>query len=282
MTETTFQTTADITQRSIERSDMPYETLLVQREESALLITINRPKVLNALSHQVVAELSRAIDEAAEDDGIRAVIITGMGEKSFVAGADIAELQALDSALAGYTHSHTAHKLLNKMVDLPKPIIMAVNGYALGGGCELAMAGDLILASEKARFGQPEVNLGIIPGFGGTFRLSRLVGRTKAIEMILLGEMIDAAEAHRIGLVNEVLPADQLIPRAKEVAAKIAAKSGATVAMIKRAVNEGLEVDARAAGEQESVYFGMAVGTEDRREGTAAFLEKRTPDFKSR
>jgi enoyl-CoA hydratase len=277
-----LRTTADITQRSIERSVLPYETLLVQKEEAALLVTINRPQVLNALSHVVLTELSRAIDEAAVDDSVRAVIITGMGDRSFVAGADIAELLALESGLDGHAHSHTAHGLLNKMVDLPKPIIMAVNGYALGGGCELAMAGDLILASEKARFGQPEINLGIIPGFGGTFRLPRLVGRIKAMEMVLLGDMIDAAEAKRIGLVNDVVPPDQLMPKAKEIAAKIAAKSPATVALAKRAVNEGLEIDARAAGELEAVYFGMAVGTEDRREGTSAFLEKRQANFHGR
>lgn len=259
-----------------------YETLLVQQEGPALVITINRPKVLNALSHTVLTEIERAVDQAADDDEVRAVIITGSGERAFAAGADIAELQALESGLDGQSHSHGAHRLLNKMVDLPKPIIMAVNGFALGGGCELAMAGDIILASESASFGQPEINLGIIPGFGGTFRLPRLVGRTKAMEMVLLGDRVDAQEAKRIGLVNDVVPADDLMSRAREMAEKIGAKSPATVALAKRAVNEGLEIDARSAADLEAVYFGMAVGTEDRREGTAAFLEKRQPDFKGR
>lgn len=270
--------------------DRPYETLLVQKEGHgeakgegpALLITINRPDKLNALSSIVLSEIERAIETAEADDRVRAVIITGMGERAFAAGADIAELQALDSGLEGHAHSHSAHRLLSKMVELPKPIIMAVNGYALGGGCELAMAGDIILASEKARFGQPEINLGIIPGFGGTFRLPRLVGRLKAMEMVLLGEMMDAQEAKRIGLVNDVFPPAELMPAARSMAEKIASKSPATVALLKRAVNEGLEVDARSAADIEAVYFGIAVGTEDRREGTAAFLEKRPANFQGK
>ncbi len=266
---------------SVEASG-PYETLLLERDGPLLVITIHRPKVLNALSQTVLSEIERTIDEAGDDESVRAIIITGMGERAFAAGADIGELQALETGLDGHGHSHAAHRLLNKMADLPKPIIMAVNGYALGGGCELAMAGDIILASDNARFGQPEINLGIIPGFGGTFRLPRLVGRTKAMEMVLLGDMIDAQEALRIGLVNEVFPQAELLDRAKAMGQKIASKSPATVALAKRAVNEGLEIDARSAADLEAVYFGMAVGTEDRKEGTAAFLEKRQPAFKGR
>jgi enoyl-CoA hydratase len=263
-------------------SELPYETLLLHNDAGVLLVTINRPEVLNALSQLVLLELERVVDEAEHDDAIRVLIITGSGDRSFVAGADIAELESLDSDLDGHAHSHGAHRLLNKMTDLGKPIIMAVNGYALGGGCELAMAGDIILASEKARFGQPEITLGIIPGFGGSFRLPRLVGRTKAMELILTGAMIDAAEAKRIGLVNEVYPPAELLDKAKEMAAKIAGFSSAVVALAKRAVNQGLEIDARSAADLEATYFGMAVGTDDRREGTRAFLEKRKPEFKGR
>jgi len=261
---------------------LTYQTLLRQNEGGVLVVTINRPEVLNALSQRVLAELERVIDESEHDDSVRVIIITGMGERSFVAGADISELEALESTLDGHAHSHGAHRLLNKMTDLSKPIIMAVNGYALGGGCELAMAGDIILASEKARFGQPEITLGIIPGFGGSFRLPRLVGRTKAMELILTASMIDAAEAKRIGLVNEVYPPDELLDKAKEMGAKIAGFSSAVVALAKRAVNQGLEIDARSAADLEATYFGMAVGTDDRREGTKAFLEKRKPEFTGR
>ncbi len=259
-----------------------YEALLVERDDPIMLITINRPKVLNALSQIVLTELEQAIDEAASEEGVRAVIITGAGDRAFAAGADISELQALESGLEGQNHSHNAHRLLLKMVDLPKPIIMAVNGYALGGGCELAMAGDIILASDNARLGQPEINLGIIPGFGGTFRLPRLVGRTKAMELILTGDHVDAQEALRIGLVNQVVPREELLVKAKELASKIASKSPAAVKLAKHAVNEGLEIDLRSAADLEASYFGLAIGTEDRREGTSAFLEKRSPNFTGR
>ena len=259
-----------------------YETLLVEREGPILVVTINRPRVLNALSRQVLEELDRAVDEAAADDAIRVVILTGAGDRAFAAGADISELQALESALDGHAHSHFAHHLLLKMVDLPKPIIVAVNGYALGGGCELAMAGDIILAADHARLGQPEINLGIIPGFGGSFRLPRLVGRTKAMELILTGDHVDAQEALRIGLVNHVFPKEELMVKAREMAMVIASKSPAAVKIAKRAVNEGLEIDLRSAADLEASYFGLAIGTEDRNEGTSAFLEKRPPSFKGR
>jgi enoyl-CoA hydratase len=259
-----------------------YEALLVEREGPIMVVTINRPRVLNALSQVVLAELERAIDEAGSDDDVRVVIITGAGDRAFAAGADISELQALESGLEGHAHSHNAHRLLLKMVDLPKPIIMAVNGYALGGGCELAMAGDIILASENARLGQPEINLGIIPGFGGSIRLPRLVGRTKAMELILTGDYVDAQEALRIGLVNQVVPREELMPKARELATKIASKSPAAVKLAKHAVNEGLEIDLRSAADLEASYFGLAIATEDRKEGTSAFLEKRPPNFKGR
>ncbi len=259
-----------------------FETLLVEHDGPVCIVTINRPKVLNALSHLVLQEIEQAVDATESDESLRVLIITGAGDRAFAAGADIAELQALESALDGHRHSHHAHHLLLKMVDLSKPVIMAVNGYALGGGCELAMAGDIIIASENASFGQPEINLGIIPGFGGTFRLPRLVGRTKAMEMVLVGDRISAQEAKEIGLVNHVVPREELMNRAKEMATAIAAKSPAAVKLAKRAINEGLEIDLRSAADLEAVYFGLAIGTEDRTEGTTAFLEKRQPAFKGR
>jgi len=259
-----------------------YDNLLVEREEVWAVVTINRPKVLNALSSSTLHELGLALEELDSDDDVRAIIITGSGTKAFAAGADIGELQALESAQQGYEHSRTSHTLLFKIEQLSKPVIMAVNGYALGGGCELAMAGDIILASENARFGQPEVNLGIIPGFGGTQRLPRLVGRPRALEMVLVGDQISANEAHRIGLVNHVVPQDDLLTLATDMARKIAAKGPLAVALAKRAVYEGLEMSPRAGNNTEMSYFGLAVGTADRKEGTSAFLEKRKPEWQGK
>lgn len=259
-----------------------YENLLVERRESFAVITINRPRALNALSHATLQEMQRAIDELGGDESVRAIIITGSGTKAFAAGADIAELQALQSAQDGYEHSRMSHQLLFTMHDLDKPIIMAINGYALGGGCELAMAGDILIASETAQMGQPEVNLGIIPGFGGTQRLPRLVGRTKALELILTGERISAQDALAIGLVNRVVPAQELLSTAEQIARTIAEKAPLAVALAKRAVYEGLEMTPRAGNDAEMAYFGLAVGTADRREGTSAFLEKRKPNWQGK
>jgi enoyl-CoA hydratase len=256
-----------------------YENLLVERDGAVATITINRPRVLNALSTATIGELHRAVDELAADVAVRAVIITGAGNKAFVSGADISELQAFQSANDGFRHSKFSHELLFKLHDMPKPVIMAVNGYALGGGCELALAGDIILASDKASFGQPEVNLGIIPGFGGTQRLPRLIGRTRALELILTGRRISAQEAFDLGLVNRVVPADDLIAVARELAETIASKAPLAIALAKRAVYDGLETGPRIGNESEMTYFGLAVGTADRHEGTSAFLEKRTPDW---
>ena len=256
-----------------------FENILVERNEPFAIITINRPKVLNALSGQTLAEIDGALDELGREPNIRSIILTGSGNRAFAAGADIGELQALESAQDGFDHSRRSHRLLFKMHDLPKVVIMAVNGYALGGGCELAMAGDIILAAENARFGQPEVNLGIIPGFGGTQRLPRLVGRTKALELIFTGEHITAQQALEMGLVNRVVPADQLLPTAQELARKIAEKAPLAIALAKRAVYEGLEMSPRAGNEAEMTLFGLAIGTADREEGTRAFLEKRRPDW---
>jgi enoyl-CoA hydratase len=259
-----------------------YENILVERTDAHAVITINRPRALNALSHATLTEISQAIDELNADDTVRAIVVTGSGERAFSAGADIAELQALQSAADGSVHSRAAHKLLIKAEESPKPIIMAINGYALGGGLELAMCGDILLASDNARFGQPEVNLGIIPGFGGTQRLPRLVGRTKALELILTGEQITAEEALRIGLVDQVTPLEELLPTARRIAQIIAQKAPLAIALAKRAVYEGLECSPRQGNELEIEYFGRAVGTDDRKEGTAAFLEKRKPQWRGK
>ena len=259
-----------------------YTNILFEYRPPLGLVTLNRPKQLNALNHQTIAEIGDVLDRIADDEAIRALIITGSGDKAFCAGADIAELEALDTADQGYNHSRTSHEVLFKIEHLDKPVIMAVNGYALGGGCELAMAGDIILAAENASFGQPEVNLGIIPGFGGTQRLPRLVGRPKALELIFTGDRIGAHEAHRLGLVNQVVPQQDLIPVAEAMAAKIAEKAPLAIALAKRSVYSGLELSQRAGSEQEMTYFGLAVGTEDRREGTQAFLEKRKPNWRGK
>lgn len=263
-------------------SDVPYDNIRVERADVFATITIDRPRVLNALSHETRAELRRAVDELATDTTVRAIIVTGSGTKAFSSGADIAELEALDTGQQGYEHSRRSHELLFRLHDLPTPVIMAVNGYALGGGCELALAGDIILASENAQFGLPEVGLGIIPGFGGTQRLPRLIGRTRALEMIVTGKRLRAVEAYELGLVNRVVPLDDLIPTAQEMARTIAQKAPLAVALAKRALYDGLETSPRAGNEAEMAYFGLAVGTADRREGTSAFLQKRPPEWQGK
>ncbi len=259
-----------------------FENILVERTDSYAVITLNRPKALNALSHDLLVELDRAIAELSDEPAIRAIIITGSGGKAFAAGADISELEALGSAQDGYEHSKASHQILFRMHESPKPIIMAINGYALGGGLELAMGGDILLASENARMGQPEVNLGIIPGFGGSQRLPRLVGRTKALEMILTGAPIAADEALRIGLVDRVVPPEELLDVARSIALTIAEKAPLAIALAKEAVYAGLELTPRQGNELEMEYFGKAVGTEDRREGTSAFLQKRKPNWQGK
>lgn len=259
-----------------------YDNILVERQGTTGVITINRPGVLNALNTATIEEISRALEELGTDDGVRAIVMTGAGNRAFVSGADIAELESLESAEQGYEHSRRTHHLLGRMQRLPKPVIMAVNGYALGGGAELAMAGDMIIAADTARFGQPEVNLGIIPGFGGTQRLPRLIGRTRALELILTGSLIDAEEAFRLGLVNRVVPAAELMDAALALANTIAEKGPVAVALAKRAVYEGLNANPTAGNDIETTYFGLAIGTEDRREGTQAFLEKRKPNWRNK
>lgn len=261
---------------------MAFQNILVQREDSTGIIQINRPDKLNALNKATVGELIQAVDELGSDVSIRAIIFTGAGEKSFIAGADIEELSALKSPVEAMEWVGALHSLLNRIDKLEKPTIMAINGFALGGGCELAMSGDIRIAAETARFGQPEINLGLIPGGQGTQRLPRLVGRGMAKLLIFGGDAIPAAEALRLGLVEQVVPAAEVMPTARALAQKLASKSPVIMALAKKAINEGMETDLQRGCELEAVLFGVAASTEDRTEGTRAFLEKRKPIFKGR
>jgi enoyl-CoA hydratase len=261
---------------------MAYKNLLIDREDNVAVLTINRPEKYNALNDEVVAELSAAMDELAADDEVRAVIVTGAGDKAFVSGADIGMLQGLKGPHEAIANSRRGQAMTLKVENLRKPVIAALNGYALGGGLELAMACDIRLASETARVGQPEINLGISPGYGGTQRLSRLVGKGMAKLMIFTGDMIDAQEALRIGLVQKVVPQAELLGEAKGLAAKLAAKPPLTLSACKEAINLGLEVDLERGLATESLEFGALSATEDYHEGTSAFLEKRKPVFKGK
>lgn len=258
-----------------------YENILVDAAAPLATITINRPSVLNALNDRTIAELDGAFAEMEHNDAIRVVILTGSGEKAFIAGADINELKVCD-VQGGIHKSIRGQNLLHRIEDSRLIVIAAINGFALGGGCEIAMACDIRLASDSARLGQPEVMLGIIPGYGGTQRLPRLVGKGKAKQLILTGDMINAAEAHRIGLVDEVYPAAELLTKTREMAGKIAAKGPFAVATAKRCINLGLDVDLRSGLEYEYTQFGVICSTNDKTEGCAAFLEKRPAKFTGR
>ncbi|MBF7083859.1 enoyl-CoA hydratase/isomerase family protein [Desulfallas sp. Bu1-1] len=259
---------------------MDYRNILTEKKDSLFIITINRPETLNALNEDTVGELEHAFDQGSADPGVRVIIITGQGNKAFVAGADINEISTLPSVKAAQDKSTRGIDILFKIEHCDKPVIMAINGYALGGGCELAMAGDIRIASDNAKFGLPEINLGIIPGYGGTQRLPRLVGKGMAKMMIFSGMIIDAQRAFQIGLVEKVVPAGQLMEEAISLANLLAQKPPVALAMAKRSINDGLEVDLRRGCAMESSNFAVACSTEDRREGTRAFLEKRKPRFK--
>jgi enoyl-CoA hydratase len=261
---------------------MAYQNILVTREDNIGIVTFNRPKVLNALNHTTMEELSAAVDELAADSGVRCIILTGAGEKAFVAGADINELRALASAGAAAEFAAWGQSILFKIENLSKPVIAAINGYALGGGCELSMACDIRIAADSAKLGQPEIDLGILPGYGGTQRLPRLVGKGRAKWLILSGERISAQEALRIGLVDFVVPAAELLNAAKDLARKIASKAPLAVAWAKRSINVGTETDLVTACAYEASQFGLVCSTEDRVEGTSAFLEKRPAQFKGK
>ncbi|MGH9411016.1 MAG: enoyl-CoA hydratase-related protein [Vicinamibacterales bacterium] len=260
---------------------MNFENLLLERDGAVAVLTINRPKVLNALNGATIDELRRAILELKHDASVRVVVLTGAGEKSFIAGADINEL-AVQTPTSGREHAMMGQHVFDLIEHMGKPVIAAINGYALGGGCELAMACTLRLASETARLGQPEINLGIIPGYAGTQRLARLVGRGRALELLLTGDPIPAQEAYRLGLVNRVVAPADLLPQAKALAAVLAAKAPIAVRYILEAVDKGLQMSFGEAQVFEATLFGLVASTDDMREGTQAFLEKRKPEFKGR
>lgn len=257
---------------------MSFNNLLIEITDGTAIVTINRPSALNALTVEVLEELGAAFAELTQDVSVACVILTGSGAKAFVAGADIAAMQSLDAVSAG-SFARLGHDVLNVIENFPKPVIAAVNGFALGGGCELAMACDIRIAAENARFGQPEVNLGVIPGFGGTLRLARLVGKGRAKELIFTGDMINAQEAYRIGLANKVVAAEELLATARDMATKIASKAPVAVRFAKEAIDNGLEMDLDRAGRFESNLFGICFATADQKEGMQAFLDKRPAKF---
>lgn len=253
----------------------------LQKEGKVAVVTINRPKALNALNSDTLKDLNLVIEELEKDDEILAVILTGSGEKAFVAGADINEMKEFDT-INGRKFGIIGNKVFRKLENLEKPVIAAVNGFALGGGCELSMACDIRIASQKAKFGQPEVSLGITPGFGGTQRLARLVGLGIAKELIYTGKVINAEEAYRIGLVNKVVEPEKLMEEAKALANTIAAQAPVAVRLCKSAINRGIQCDIDTALSYESEVFGECFSTEDQKEEMTAFVEKREKNFKNK
>lgn len=257
------------------------ENVLYEKKDSIAYVTLNRPKVLNALNKKTWADLRTAFEAARDDASVRGVILTGAGDKAFIAGADISELASV-TAVEAEESSTFGQEVLNLVENLGKPVIAAINGFALGGGCETAMACTIRVASEQAKFGQPEVKLGLIPGGGGTQRMPRLVGKGRALQIILSGEIINAQEAYRIGLVNEVVPAAEVITRAEAILKQIFSNAPIAVKYSLEAVNKGLETSVAEGLSLEASLFGLSAGTEDKREGTQAFLQKRAPQFQGR
>jgi enoyl-CoA hydratase len=257
---------------------MNYQNLLVEIKNRIAVVKINRPDKLNALNSATMNELKNVFTGLDKDESVYVVILTGSGEKAFVAGADISELNKLDT-ISGKEFSEKGQEVFDIIENLSKPVIAAVNGFALGGGCEIALACHIRLASVNAKFGQPEVNLGIIPGYGGTQRLTRLINSGRAVEYILTGDMINADEAYRLGLVNHVYPQDELMDKAFELAMKIIAKGQTSVRLAIKAVNIVDEVSCKEGQNFEASLFAICCGTEDFKEGTSAFLEKRKPEF---
>jgi enoyl-CoA hydratase len=258
---------------------LSFENIRYEKKDQIAIITVARPKVLNALNAPTLLELSHAFQSVRDDDDVRVAILTGEGEKSFVAGADITEFTAL-GAVGAEVLSRRGQAIFSQVEDCGKPVIAAVNGFALGGGCELALACTFRIASESARFGQPETKLGLIPGYGGTQRLARLVGKGRALQIILTADMVKADEALRIGLVNEVVAAAELLPRAEAIAKKIIANAPIAVRLTIEAVNKGWDMSLADGLAFEASLFGISFATSDKNEGTAAFLEKRAAQFK--
>jgi enoyl-CoA hydratase/carnithine racemase len=262
-------------------SALTFENVLYEKKDAIAYVTINRPKVLNALSRATIAEIKAVFEDARDDSAVRGVILTGAGGKSFIAGADINEV-ATDTPLQAEEKTRHGQAVMDLIENLGKPVIAAVNGFALGGGCETAMACTIRLAAESAKFGLPEVKLGIIPGYGGTQRLPRLVGKGRALQLILSGVMISAQEAYRIGLVNEVVPDAELIARAEAILNQFLANAPQSIRFALDAVNKGLETSVSEGLLLEASFAAICVSTEDKKEGTSAFLEKRAPHFLGR
>jgi enoyl-CoA hydratase len=260
---------------------MNFETLLIEKDGPIAIVTVNRPRALNALNILAFAELKQCFETLAQDKTVRACIITGSGEKSFVAGADISEITEMDMA-AGRDLSFNGNAVFSMIEAMHFPVIAAVNGYALGGGCELTMACHIRIASERAKFGQPEINLGLTPGYGGTQRLPRLIGRGRALDLLLTGRMITAQEAFDWGLVNYVVAPEELMNTAKKLAQGIAEKSGSAVRSMLEAVHTGIQLPLDQAIQVEVQHFAYCNGTDDKNEGTRAFLDKRKPEFKGK
>lgn len=259
---------------------MAYQNILVDREDGVVIITVNRPNVLNALNDATIGELSAALADIAQDESAKVVVMTGAGDKAFVAGADINELRALKNSIESLRKTSFGGRLMRNIEKLPQPVIMAINGFALGGGTEIALAGDIRIAADTARLGVPEVNLGVFPSYGGTQRLPRVVGKSMAKLLMWTGDQVNAEEALRIGLVDKVVPAAELMTVVKDLAKKIAAKAPVAVRMIKVNVNEGMETDLDRGLAIELANSGITMATEDRVEGMTAFLEKRKPQWK--
>ena len=256
-----------------------YANITYEKKERVATITLNRPKALNALNTALLKEMHDALQDAEMDEGIGVIVITGAGDRAFSAGADVTEIQGL-SPIEAVEYSLSGQELTRYMERIRKPIIAKINGFCLGGGHEIAMACDFRIASDKSRFGQPEINLALIPGYGGTQRLTRLVGKTKAMEIDMLGDQIDANEAYRLGLVNKVVPAQDLDKAVDELAQKLLSKSSIVLGIVKLAINKGIEMDLDSALYYEAECFGSALASEDSKEGMKAFLEKRKPEFK--